>query len=338
MVTNIRVGLVGYGLAGKVFHAPLIRACERIELTAVMTSQEVPGAVRSLDDLLARSDLVVVASPNESHFPIAKAALDAGKHVVVDKPLALNEVEADELIDVGRKAGRLLTPFHNRRWDSDFLTVRKLMPQLGEVSLFEAHWDRFRPSIKPGWREEPREGSGLLSDLAPHMIDQALLLFGMPQAIAADVFPQRGKAQVDDYFDLTLFYDRMRVRLCASTLIAKPRPRFAIHGTDGSFVKYGLDPQEPALKDGADPLAADYGIDPSDGTLTRPDGSSEAVPSERGNYLAFYEAVAAAILGAAAPPVDPTDARDGLRLISLARSSSRLGARLELRAAHSTEG
>ena len=219
MAEKIRVGLVGYGLAGKVFHAPLIRACERMELAAVMTSRDVPGAAGSLEELLERSDLVVVASPNESHFPIAKAALEAGKHVVVDKPLALNEVEADELIEVGRKAGRLLTVFHNRRWDSDFLTVRKLMSELGEIALFEAHWDRFRPAIKQGWREEPREGSGLLSDLAPHMIDQALLLFGTPDAVQADIAAQRDGAQVDDYFDLTLFYDRMRVRLCASTLI-----------------------------------------------------------------------------------------------------------------------
>ncbi len=161
----IRVGLAGYGLAGAKFHAPLIRACEGMELTAVLTSRDVPERVGTLDELLERSDLIVVATPNTTHFEIASAALNAGKHVVVDKPFTVTLDEADALMALGRERERMLTVFHNRRWDSDFLTVRKVLPQLGEIMLFEAHWDRFRPEIKQGWREVPQPGGGVLSDL-----------------------------------------------------------------------------------------------------------------------------------------------------------------------------
>ena len=171
----IRVGLVGYGLGGKIFHAPLIRACRRMVLAAVMTSRELPGAVGTLAELIDRSDLVVVSTPNESHFTIAQAALEAGKHVVVDKPFTVSLDEADALIVLAAARQRVLTVFHNRRWDGDFLAVRKVMPRLGAVRLAEMHWDRFRPAIKPGWREVSAVGAGLLNDLGPHMIDQMLL-------------------------------------------------------------------------------------------------------------------------------------------------------------------
>jgi scyllo-inositol 2-dehydrogenase (NADP+) len=333
----IRVGLAGYGLAGSVFHAPLIRACERMELSAVLTSRSVPERVSSLDELLERSDLVVVATPNTTHFALAAAALKAGKHVVVDKPFTVTVDEADELIALADERKRVLTVFHNRRWDSDFLTVRKLFPELGEVKLFEAHWDRFRPEIKQGWREEPEPGSGLLSDLGPHLIDQALMLFGMPDSLGADIFAQRGDAKVDDYFNLTLHYGAGRVCLKSSSLIAAPRPRFALYGTAGSFVKYVLDPQEAQLKAGIDPKADGFALDESDGTLTFGDGRTRKVPSERGDYLAFYEAVADAILDGAPPPVAPQDARDGLLLIDLARRAAAQGRTLPVPAASSTE-
>jgi scyllo-inositol 2-dehydrogenase (NADP+) len=333
----IRVGLAGYGLAGSAFHAPLIRACGRMQLAAVLTSRDVPERVETLDELLERSDLVVVATPNTTHFDIAAAALNAGKHVVVDKPLTVSIAEADELIRLAEQRGRVLTVFHNRRWDSDFMTVRKVLPQLGEVMLFEAHWDRFRPEIKHGWREVPQPGGGVLSDLGPHMIDQALLLFGMPDAVSADLLAQRSGAEVDDYFDLTLHYGERRVRLCASTLIAEPRPRFAAHGTVGSFAKYGLDPQEAQLKAGMDARADEFGFGGRDGTVTLPDGRQHTVPTERGDYRAFYEAVADAILDGAPVPVDPTDARDGLVLIDLARRAAELGQQSPVPAASSTE-
>jgi scyllo-inositol 2-dehydrogenase (NADP+) len=329
---TIKVGLVGYGLAGAVFHAPLINACDALDLAAVLTSREAPNAVRTLDELLRQCELVVIASPNRTHFPIAKQALEAGKHVVVDKPMTVTVRAAEELIALAAECGRLLTVFHNRRWDGDYLTARKILPLLGEVSLFEACWDRFRPAIKQGWREVPDEGAGLLSDLGPHLIDQALQLFGMPDAVSADVEMQRSDAAVDDYFELILHYGARRVKLGASTMVADPRPRFAVHGSAGSFVKYGLDTQEAALKAGVDPLSPGFGIDERHGVLTLPDGTSET-PTEPGNYLEFYELVARALSDGGSVPVDPADALDGLRIIDLARESSRSGRRLELPAA-----
>jgi scyllo-inositol 2-dehydrogenase (NADP+) len=248
---------------------------------------------------------------------------------VIDKPFTVSVEEADALIALARERGRMLTVFHNRRWDGDFLTVRKLLPRLGEVRLFEAHWDRFRRDIRSGWKDAADGGAGSLNDLGPHLIDQALLLFGLPEALSADVLAQRAGAEVDDYFALTLHYGAMRVVLGASTLIMDPRPRFALHGTNGSFVKYGLDPQEAALKAGADPRTAGEDTAENFGTLTTEAGV-ERVPTEQGRYLAFYEGVVAAIRNGAPPPVDPADAREGLRIIELARRASEEGRRLPL--------
>jgi scyllo-inositol 2-dehydrogenase (NADP+) len=328
----IRAGLVGYGLAGSAFHAPLIRACGRMELSAVMTSRDVPLAVRALDELLERSDLVVVASPNATHFDIARAAIEAGKHVVVDKPFTPTIGEADELIALAAASRVKLTVFYNRRWDSDFLTVRELLPELGDVRLYEAHWDRFRPALREGWKEEPDGTTGVLNDLGPHLIDQALVLFGMPEALTADIAAQREGSRIDDYFELTLHYGAMRVVLASSSLVAAARPRFAVHGSGGSFVKYGLDPQEAAMKTGADPLDAGFGFDDSDGVLTAPHGTRQTIKSERGCYARFYEQVADSIMGGTPLPVDAADARAVTQNIELARQSARDGRRRAVRA------
>jgi scyllo-inositol 2-dehydrogenase (NADP+) len=310
---TIRVALLGRGMAGTIFHAPLIRALPELELTSIAGAGDAAAAIASPD-----VDLVVIATPNTSHFPLARAALEAGKHVVVDKPFVTSVAEADALIELAAAKRRMLTVFHNRRWDGDFLTVRQLIDsgRLGEIALFEACWDRFRPAPKPGWRETPVGGSGLLWDIGPHLIDQALLLFGAPDGISSDVAIQRDGAAVDDYFALALHYGSRRVLLSASTLVAEPRPRFAVHGTGGSFVKHGLDPQEAALK-----LGLSAAPDPAqDGILTGADGGREPVPTLPGRYLAFYEGVVAAIGDGAAPPVDPADARNGLKIIAEARS------------------
>jgi scyllo-inositol 2-dehydrogenase (NADP+) len=334
----IRTGLIGYGLAGAVFHEPLIDACDRLELTAVLTSREHPLHVASLDELMDRCDLVVIASPNQTHFALAKTALEAGKHVVVDKPFTVTLDESDELIALAHRRERLLSIFHNRRWDGDFLTVESVLPELGEVLLFEANWDRFRPAIKGGWREEPAPGAGLFNDLGPHLIDQALRLFGRPDLIEADIATQRAGAKVDDHFDVTLHYGRMRVCLRSSSLVSAPRPRFAVHGTGGSFVKHGLDPQEAQLKAGLRPRDPGFGEDSVQGTLIRAEGTEQSVPTQPGNYLAFYEGVAAAILDAAPVPVPAEDAREGLLLIGLARRAAALGQRLPVPAANSPAG
>lgn len=334
----IAVGLVGYGLGGSVFHAPLIRACPRLELTAILTSREVPERVASLDELIKRCDLVVVASPNKSHFPIAKQALEAGRHLVIDKPFTVTIEQADELIRIAAERKLVLSAFHNRRWDGDFLTVRELLASLGELYLFETDWDRFRPVIRRGWREEAEPGAGAWNDLGPHMVDQALQLFGMPTAIDADIFAQRPDALVDDYFDVTLYYGALRACLRSSSLLASPRARFAVHGTGGSFVKFGLDPQEAQLKAGIRPGDPGYGMDVEHGTLVRTDGSRGPVATERGNYPAFYEQIAASILDGTLVPVSAQDARDGLLLIDLARRASAHGQRLSIPAASSLEG
>ena len=320
----IRAGLIGRGMAGTVFHAPLLRAIEGIELAATAGSAD--GTALNADPTIG---LVVIATPNTTLFPLAPAALEAGKHVVIDKPFGVSSEEAQTLIALAGEQQRLLTVFHNRRWDGDFLTVEALVRsgRLGEIMLYEAHWDRLRAAIKQGWREVPAQGAGLLWDLGPHLIDQSLRLFGRPQTIHADIAVQREAAAVDDYFQLTLDYGRMRAILGASTLVADPRPRFDLHGNGGSFRKYGLDPQEARLRAG-DPVSEELGTDATQGTLTSAKGKRETVATEPGRYLSFYEAVAAAICGEGPMPVDPADALDGLRLIELACESARTGRRL----------
>lgn len=317
----LRVGLIGRGMAGTVFHAPLLRAAG-FDLAAIAGSADAPALIAD-----PSIELIVIATPNESHFPLARAALQAGKHVVIDKPMTLASTDADRLIEMASAANRMLSIFHNRRWDGDFLTVRDLVEtgRLGDILLYQVHWDRFRPAIKPGWRETARTGAGLLWDLGPHLIDQALVLFGAPQRLCADMIRQRRDAAADDYFALTLDYGRLRVTLSASTMVAAARPRFDIHGTAGSFRKYGLDPQEAALRDGASPADPGFGDDRTHGTLTDAHGDGAVIQTIPGRYLAFYEGVAAAIRDGAPPPVDPTQARAVIRAIELAGESADAG-------------
>ena len=334
----IRTGLVGYGLAGAVFHEPLIDSCDRLQLTAVLTSRRHHLKVETIDDLLSSVDLVVIASPNQTHFPLAKMALEAGRHVVVDKPFTLTTDEAEELIAIAKTRGLILSVFHNRRWDGDFLTVEKVLPGLGELFLFEGNWDRFRPAIKTGWREVPEPGAGVLNDLGPHLIDQVLKLFGMPDWVEADIGAQRDGALVDDYFAITLAFRRMRACLRSSSVVAAPRPRFGLHGTFGSFVKSGLDPQESQLRAGMRSRDPSFGQGGDDGQLILADGSERRVSTERGNYRAFYEGIAAAILEGEDVPVRPEEARLGLLVIDLARRAAASGERLPVPAASSPEG
>lgn len=336
----IDVGLIGFGLAGASFHAPLVEAVPRLWLRSVVTSRRgevvraFPGAAAVADAPALFADpsigLVVIATPNDLHAPLARAALDAGKHVVIDKPFAVDPADGRALIALAQARGLVLSVFHNRRWDSDFLTVRELLDSgvLGEVMLAELRWDRFRPAIKPGWREATVDvGGGMLADLGPHLIDQALQLFGRPDAIGADLAAQRAGVVVDDYFELTLHYGERRVILSASTLVASARPRFALHGTRGSFVKYGLDQQEALLRAGGKATDPGYGEEPAEarGMLTLADGTAEPVATQRGDWRRYYEGVADAILDGAPPPVDPADALAGLELIALARQSAAQG-------------
>jgi scyllo-inositol 2-dehydrogenase (NADP+) len=272
-------------------------------------------------------ELVVVATPNETHAALARAALEAGKHVVVDKPFTLDAGEAEALISLADAVGRKLSVFHNRRWDSDFLTVRRLVDdgRLGEIAYYEAHFDRFRPEIKQGWRETEAPGAGLLYDLGAHLIDQALVLFGLPQAVTADVTRQRAAARADDYFHVVLDYGRRRAVLHASVLVRDPGPRYLMHGDGGSFVKYGIDAQEAALREGRRPGGEGWGEDDPAlfGRFTDADGTVATIDSLPGRYTAFYDGVAAAIRDGAPLPVEAREARDVIRVIEAAQLSAK---------------
>ena len=336
----IRVGLIGYGLAGASFHAPLIGAVAGLRLASIVTSRAAAVArdwpeatvVGDAHAVLADPaiDLVVIATPDQLHAPLAQAALIAGKHVVIDKPFVTDPADGAALIALADAHGLTLSAFHNRRWDSDFLTVRAVLAQgyLGDVALAELRWDRFRPAIKPGWRET--QGAGLLNDLGPHLLDQALYLFGAPEALTADLATQRAKAATEDYFEITLFYGERRVIVSAATLLAQPRPRFALHGSGGSFVKYGIDPQEAVLRAGLPPTTPGFGEDsPEDyGTLTAADGAVRRVPSDRGDWRRYYAGVVAAIADGTSPPVPAHEALAVMDLIALARRSAREGRRI----------
>lgn len=338
----IQVGLIGYGLAGAAFHAPLIDAVAGLRLASVVTSRrdvvarDWPEATVVADPAALFADhaidLVVIATPDHLHAPLAQAALEAGKSVVIDKPFVTDPADGAALIALAEAQGLMLSAFHNRRWDGDFLTARAVLDSgaLGEIALAELRWDRFRPAIKPGWRETA--GAGLLNDLGPHLLDQALQLFGMPDALTADLATQRAAATTEDYFELTLHYGMRRVIVSAATLLAAPRPRFALHGTLGSFVKYGIDPQEAVLRAGDPPTTAGFGEDAPEayGTLSDAEGVVRAVPSERGDWRGYYEGVVAAMTTGAAAPVPAGEALTVMRLISLARESAASGRRLAI--------
>jgi len=336
----INVGLIGFGFAGRTFHAPVIRAVKGLRLAAILQRKGAEAAsaypdvrvARSVEELLAFDSiqLVVIATPNVSHFDLARQCLLAGRHVVIDKPFATTYAEAAELVSLAEKSGRLLSVYHNRRFDGDFKTVRNLFASeaLGRVVLFESHYDRYRLQLRTGaWREQAGPGSGVFFDLGPHLIDQALTLFGAPEAISADIRIERDAAVVDDAFDLTLRYPRLRVQLRGTMLASKASPHFLIHGTKGSYVKYGLDPQENALKRGELPEGPDWGKEPEEtwGTLSLVEGDKvieRAVPTEPGDYREYYANVRDAILGKAVLAVTPQDALSVMRVLELSRQSS----------------
>lgn len=330
-----KVALVGYGFVGKVFHAPLIVATPGLRLHTVVSSDPPKvladhPTVKVAPDLAAaladpEIDLVVVATPDSLHAQQAHAALDAGKAVIVDKPFAVTLDEARSVAEHAARVGKLLSVFHNRRWDSDFLTLKALIADgsLGEIVQFESHFDRFRPVVRDRWREKP--GAGALLDLGPHLIDQALQLFGPPQAVFADLEIQKDGGQATDYFHLVLRYPRLRVLLHASQMTVASDLRLAVHGTKGSFVKQGLDPQENALKAGTVPGSEGWGVDPRPGTLTAPDGEGTArrtVEGVPGDYLAYYAAIRDALSGHGDNPVPPDQALAVMGLIELAARSA----------------
>ncbi|MFQ2823940.1 MULTISPECIES: oxidoreductase [Aeromonas] len=346
MSHTLNAALVGYGFAGKTFHAPFLSTTPGLSLSWVVSRDaakvqaDLPGCrVGSLEQVLSDDsvDLVVIATPNDTHAPLARQALLAGKHVVIDKPFALDLAEAQALVELAEKQQRLLSIFHNRRWDGDFLTVRRLIAEgtLGQIAQFESHFDRYRPEVRQRWREAGGPGSGLWFDLGPHVLDQALQLFGQPDWFQADLAEQRPGALADDYFHVVLGYGErygeLRVVLHGSCLVSASMPRFIVHGSQGSFVKFGMDVQEDQLKLGKRPPAADWGVDGEPGQLSRiVDGQlqQQSVVGEAGDYGTYYRGVCAAIKGEGSNPVPASEALAVMALLDLARQSHLEGKRL----------
>ncbi|MFF5705473.1 Gfo/Idh/MocA family oxidoreductase [Streptomyces sp. NPDC012794] len=353
----LRVAVIGYGLAGSVFHAPLVSATDGLHLDTVVTSdpgrqaqaREAYPDVRiaaSADELWQRPDapdLVVVASPNRTHVPFATAALTAGIPVVVDKPLAATAAEAYELAALAERAGTFLSVFQNRRWDNDFLTLRRLLAdgELGEVQRFESRYERWRPQLKGGWRESgaPEEIGGLLYDLGSHVVDQALVLFGPAVRVYAETDVRRPAAEADDDTFIAITHaNGVRSHLYVSATAAQLGPRFRVLGSRAGYVKYGLDPQEAALREGLRPGAGEqpWGEEPEhlwgrlgsgESPLT---GGGLPVPTVPGDYPAYYAAVAAALRTGGPAPVTAEEAAHCLAVLEAARRSSRDGVTVEM--------
>jgi predicted dehydrogenase len=340
MASVRRVAVLGYGLAGRFFHAPFIAATPGLELAAVVTGDEErraqaladhPGVAvfDTAEEVWARAaelDLVAVATPNRVHVPLALAALEAGLAVVVDKPLATTADEGRRLVEAAREHGLMLTVFQNRRWDGDFLTVKRLLADdaLGKVHRFESRFERWRPELSGTWRERAEEAGGLLFDLGSHLVDQALQLFGSVDSVHAEVDVRRPGAEVDDDVFLALEHaSGVRSHLWMSALAGQLGPRFRVLGDRAAFVKHGLDVQEEALRAGRKPDEPGWGEEPREswGRLGV-EGDLREVQTEPGNYRAFYEGVAAS-LGGGPPPVDPADAVTVLELLEEARAASR---------------
>ncbi|WP_133498743.1 oxidoreductase [Cognatilysobacter terrigena] len=339
---KIRVALIGYGFAGRTFHAPLIAAVPQLSLVLVASrSQEsvrqaLPDVAIEPDPMRAVAspevDLVVIAAPNEAHYPLARAALQAGKHVVVDKPMTPRLEEAIELARLAEANERVLAVFHNRRWDSDFLSVRDAIREgaVGDVWHLESRIERFRPEVRDRWRERPGPAGGLWWDLGPHLVDQALLLLGWPDTVQASLAMQRAGASTDDWAHVVLGFGERRAVLHTSMTAAAPGARFVMHGSAGTLIKQHPDRQEMQLIAGRRPGDSDWGMDPDPLLWHNADGSTETVPATRGDQTQFYVELCDAIAGKAANPVPPDQAIRVMRVLEAAIDSATLGRTIRL--------
>lgn len=339
----IRTALIGYGFAGKTFHAPLIQAVEGLKLTHVSSRRpeavlaDMPDVVLCPEPETAAShrdvDLVVIASPNESHFPLAAAALSAGKHVVVDKPFTVTLEQSRSLAQLAKEHRRLLSVFHNRRWESESLAAKAVLESgiLGEAAHFETHIDRFRPNVRRRWREDVGPGAGLWFDLGPHLIDEALQLFGLPESVQANLAILRKSGQTDDWAHVVLNYPSVRVVLQASLLVAGGGPRSEMHGTKGSWFKYGADVQERQLISGMKPHDAGFGIDPDPGIFVEgATGERREIPAPVGNETLYYSGVLDALWGHGTNPVTPAQAVAVMAVLERCFESAAAGCTLPL--------
>jgi scyllo-inositol 2-dehydrogenase (NADP+) len=342
-MSKIRTALIGYGSVGEKIHAPLISVCKDLELVAVVernserSKEKYPEVevFKSFEDLLESdtAELIIIVTPNEFHYPQAKKALEAGKHLVVDKPVTVHSNEAIELKRIADERGLLLSVFQNRRWDGDIRTIQKILAEgvLGRIVHFESHFDRFRPNLVDNWREKEVPGNGITYDLGTHLIDQAIMLFGKPNWVYAEILKQRSGAIADDFFDITLMYDGIKARLTASVLVNAPLPKFLLLGERGSYIKFGLDVQEKAFKAGEIPDGVNWGLESSEawGQMYL-ENSSASYPTERGDYRLFYQNIADAIHGKAPLKVKMEEAILVLQIIEAAFRSNAEGKRIEL--------
>lgn len=337
----VNTALCSFGMSGIVFHAPFIHLHPGFNLYGIwertkdVARQKYPEVkiFRSLEELLADDavELVVVNTPNYTHFDYARQALEAGKHVVIEKPFAATSQQAAELIQLAQQKNVILSVFHNRRNDSDFKTVQQVIQQgwLGEIVEAEIHYDRYKIEPSPKEHKEiPRPGTGLLYDLGPHIIDQALVLFGSPEAVFADVRALRPSSQVDDCFDITLYYSSLRVKVKSSLIVREPLPSYIIHGREGSFIKSRADVQEATLQSGIEPGIEGYGTEPDteQGLLhTEKNGEviREKIPTLTGNYMDYYNGIYKAIREDQPVPVNAADALTGIKIIEAAYNSSK---------------
>jgi predicted dehydrogenase len=341
VTSPIKTALCSFGMSGWVFHAPFLHLHKGFELYAVwersknLAEQKYPGikTFRTLEDMLADEavELVVVNTPNYTHFDYTQKALQAGKHVVVEKPFTVTVAEGEELLALAAKAGKKISVYQNRRYDSDYKTVKKILDEqwLGEVKEAEIHYDRFNEALSPKvHKETPGPGTGLLYDLGSHLIDQALQFFGMPTAVFADLAIIRPLSKVEDYMEILLYYPGMRMRIKSSYLVREPLPSYSLHGTRGSFIKARTDVQERLLQAGVSPDSPDWGVEPDNekGLLhTEKDGKTirEYVPSLRGNYMEYYDGMYAALREGKPVPVTPEDGLNIIRIIEAAYLSNK---------------
>lgn len=336
----VKTALLSYGMSGEIFHAPLLHTHPGFNLSTIVQRNSTkallryPGVklVKSVDEVIADKsiELVIVNTPNETHYEFTAAVLESGKHAIVEKPFSVTSKEASDLIALGKKTGKVLSVFQNRRWDGDFLTIKEVIDSkiVGSIVEFELHYDRFRNYIEANtWKEETGAGTGILYNLGSHMLDQVLVLFGLPESIDARVGIQRPGGKVDDFYDIRLQYEGFHVIVKSSYLVREPGPRYVAHGTEGSFVKYGIDPQEQALKEGRLPGSPGWGADPKElwGKLNTSvgrlhvEGQVETIP---GNYMKYYENIYGAIRNGVSLDVKPEQAAQVIRMIEICYQSN----------------
>lgn len=334
-MTTIKSALVGFGISGQSFQTPILKTIERIELTSVVSSD--PNKVKQslanvtvypdIDTLLTKADidLVIIATPNDSHYPLAEKALLAGKHVVIEKPFVIESVDGYKLIELAKEVKRKLSVYQSRRFDGDFLTIKQLIEEgaLGNIHTFYSSYNRYRPEVKERWREKDIPGAGILYDLGSHLIDQALCLFGMPDAVMSRLRKQRPGAQAVDHFHLILSYPELDVILHGNCLSTAEGPRFQVFGSEGSFIKYGMDPQEEFLRELKGPETTGWGedLESNYGRVTDQQGTINTIQTAVGGYQAFYQQMVEAISSGSAVPVEPKQALDVIRVIEAAYQS-----------------